>query len=122
MHKVAAYLVAIGLAPEKIFSSPLPRASQTAEIAAEHLKLSVELSSLLDKGFDAKKLFQLLNGLKLTSVMLVGHEPTFSNVIRDLTGGDIKLKKAGIACVRLKDGKTKGKLLWLMSPALRQPR
>ncbi len=30
-------------------------------------------------------------------VLLVGHEPDFSNVVRDLTGGDVDIKKGGLA-------------------------
>ena len=44
-------------------------------------------------------------------VLLVGHEPDFSNAVRDLTGGDIDLKKGGLAAI---DG---GELRVLMRPA-----
>jgi phosphohistidine phosphatase len=32
-------------------------------------------------------------------VLLVGHEPDFSNSVAELTGSRIKLRKGGIACV-----------------------
>ena len=47
-------------------------------------------------------------------LMLVGHEPDFSDVIAAVTGGDVKISKAGVALVDM-DGK-KGKLLWLFPP------
>jgi phosphohistidine phosphatase len=34
-------------------------------------------------------------------VLVVGHEPDFSQVVLDLTGGAIDLKKGGVAAVRL---------------------
>ena len=46
--------------------------------------------------------------------MLVGHEPDFSQVIKTVTGGQIKISKAGVALVELTGGK--GKLLWLFPP------
>jgi phosphohistidine phosphatase len=45
---------------------------------------------------------------------VVGHEPDFSQVVYDLTGGRIDLKKGGIAAVRL-DG-TRGELIALLRP------
>ena len=47
-------------------------------------------------------------------VLVVGHEPDFSQVVYDLTGARIDLKKGGIAGVRL-DG-TAGELIVLMRP------
>ena len=32
-------------------------------------------------------------------LLLVGHEPDFSVIIRALTGGDVKMAKAGFACI-----------------------
>jgi phosphohistidine phosphatase len=32
-------------------------------------------------------------------VLLVGHEPDFSNSLADLTGARVKLRKGGVACV-----------------------
>ena len=46
--------------------------------------------------------------------MLVGHEPDFSLVISALTGGTVKLSKAGVALIDL--DLRKGKLLWLFPP------
>jgi phosphohistidine phosphatase len=117
-HQVAAFLAKLGLKPRKIFTSPLPRALQTAEIAAEHFPAPLITSDLLAKGFNVRKLSQLLEKAKIDSVMLVGHEPDFSRVIEKLTGGDVKLKKSGVARLRLDPGKMKGQLHWLLPPQL----
>jgi phosphohistidine phosphatase len=47
-------------------------------------------------------------------VLIVGHDPDFTQVVHDLTGARIELKKAGIAAVRL-DG-TRGELIALLRP------
>jgi phosphohistidine phosphatase len=48
-------------------------------------------------------------------VLLVGHEPDFSQVVHDLTGARVDLKKGGVAAVRL-DGTHSGELLVLLRP------
>ena len=117
-HQVAAFLAKLGVKPRKIFTSPLPRASQTAEIAAEHLQAPLVISDLLAKGFNVRKLSQLLEKAKIDSVMLVGHEPDFSRVIEKLTGGDVKLRKSGVVRLRLDRDKMKGQLHWLLPPII----
>jgi phosphohistidine phosphatase len=117
-HRVAAFLADAGARPEKIITSPLPRASQTADIAAEHLRAQLETVDSLAKGFDVAALKEILSGDKIDSVMLVGHEPDFSDVIAKLTGGNVKLKKTGIARIALDRKTMTGKLRWLLTPAL----
>jgi phosphohistidine phosphatase len=117
-HEVAAFLAKLGVKPQKIITSPLPRASQTADIAAEHLRAPLKTSECLAKGFNVRKLKELLDGDKIDNVMLVGHEPDFGRVIEKLTGGDVKLKKTGVARVRLDRDKMSGQLLWLLPPAV----
>jgi phosphohistidine phosphatase len=56
-------------------------------------------------------------------VMLVGHEPDFSSLIGELTGGSrVQLKKGGLARVDLETiDHGAGTLVWLLPPlALRQ--
>ncbi|MBA3300635.1 MAG: hypothetical protein H0T15_02095 [Thermoleophilaceae bacterium] len=47
-------------------------------------------------------------------ILVVGHEPDFSRVVHDLTGGRVGMKKGGVAAVKL-DG-SKGELLVLLRP------
>jgi phosphohistidine phosphatase len=76
-------------------TSPKVRAEQTARIACQHLDVSVEIAEELRGGqFDAVEL-----AAGRGDVLLVGHEPDFSNAIADLTGGRVKLRKGGLACV-----------------------
>src|SRR3954452_21927909 len=80
-HRVATYLARLGVKPRKILTSPLPRASQTAEIVAEHLQAPIKVTRKLTKSFSLRKLEELLAG-EAESIMLVGHEPNFSLVIK----------------------------------------
>jgi len=119
-HRVASLLVAVGVKPQKILTSPLQRASQTAEIAAQHLRVAPEAVASLAKGFDVEALKEMLDDDKSDSVMLVGHEPDFSRVIEKLTGANMKLKKSGVARIALERKKMTGQLRWLLTPALCQ--
>lgn len=116
-HRVAAFLAALGIEPQKILASPLPRASQTADIAAEYIKAPIEIAKSLSQGFNVRQLEKLLDGKNLESVMLVGHEPDFSDVIESLSGGDIKLRKSGVARLSLDRKKMRARLQWLLTPA-----
>jgi phosphohistidine phosphatase len=99
-----------------IFTSPLPRASQTAEIAARHLNQKVHVDELLRPGFDAGKLKKLLKDFSGKSLMIVGHEPDFTRTIFQLTGGKAKLSKAGVALIEFDAASMKGELRWLIPP------
>jgi NDP-sugar pyrophosphorylase family protein len=47
-------------------------------------------------------------------VLVVGHEPDFSQVVHDLTGGRVDFKKGGVAVVR--EARGSGELLVLLRP------
>lgn len=112
---VAKLLARLEIAPV-IFTSPLPRASQTAEIAGKHLGQKFQVDPLLRPGFDAGKLKKLLKAFSGDSLMVVGHEPDFTRTIFQLTGAQTKLSKAGVALVQLDPGSLKGELRWLVPP------
>ncbi len=88
-------LAALGASIDVCLTSPKVRAEQTARIACEQLKLSVEIAEELRGGpFDARRLAAGRGDL-----LLVGHEPDFSNAVAELTGARVKLRKGGLACV-----------------------
>jgi len=47
-------------------------------------------------------------------VLVVGHEPDFSQVVHDLTGAQIDMKKGGVAGLRVDGGR--GELIVLLRP------
>jgi phosphohistidine phosphatase len=118
MHEVGAFLKRVKARPDLIVTSPLPRASQTAEVAAEHLKVKCREDKLLAPGFGRAELERLLKKYPEESLMIVGHEPDFSETISDLTGASLKLSKAGIALVELDRSWRHGRLLWLFPPKI----
>ena len=112
---VAKLLARLEIAPA-IVTSPLPRASQTAEIAGKYLEQKVRVDPLLRPGFDASKLRKLLKDFSGQSLMVVGHEPDFTEIIFDLTGGRTKLPKAAVALIELNPTSMQGELRWLVPP------
>ena len=116
MREIAAFLERAKARPDLIVTSPLPRASQTAEIAAKRLKVKCRKDKLLEPGFSRADLERLLKKYPEDSLMIVGHEPSFTEVISELTGATLKLSKAGVALVELNRSWRKGRLLWLVPP------
>jgi phosphohistidine phosphatase len=112
---VAKLLARLEISPA-IVTSPLPRASQTADIAGEYLRQKVRVDPLLRPGFDAGKLKKLLKDFSGKSIMIVGHEPDFTRTISQLTGANTKLSKAGVALIELDSASMKGELRWLVPP------
>jgi phosphohistidine phosphatase len=85
-------------------SSPKVRAAATARLACEALGLEPETATdLRGGGFDALAL-----AAGRGDVLLVGHEPDFSNEVARLTGAKVKLRKGGLAIL---DGSTLQALL-----------
>ena len=80
---------------ETCLASPRLRALETARLACNPLGLEPETASELRGGrFDALAL-----AAGRGSVLLVGHEPDFSNEVARLTGASLKLRKGGLAIV-----------------------
>ena len=69
----------------------------------------------MGKGFDLDVVRELLaaheDGEK---VLIVGHNPSFEQVVHDLTGARVDFKKGGIAVVRVAGAQ--GELLVLLRP------
>lgn len=110
---VAKLLARLEITPV-ILTSPLPRASQTAEIAGKHLNAKVRVEPLLRPGFDSTRLAKILKTLPGKSLMVVGHEPDFTRTIFQLTGANTKMSKAGVACIDLEIAPLQGVLRWLV--------
>ncbi len=117
---VARLLCKLEVDSAVVLSSPLPRALETAEIVAKRLGAPLQQERGLGKGLNAAKLRDILKRNKVDELMLVGHEPDFSGVIRAVTGGDVKLAKGGIARIDIEEGQDAGRLIWLLSPKLAQ--
>jgi phosphohistidine phosphatase len=87
-------------------SSPKRRAVETARLACEPLGVEVTLEPALGgEPFDAHDL-----AAGLGEVLLVGHDPSFSMTLHDLTGAQARMRKGGLAAIE------KGELLVLLRP------
>jgi phosphohistidine phosphatase len=101
-------LKALGVELDACLTSPKVRAADTARIACEEaggVEPQVE-PKLAGGPFDPVELAAGLGD----EVMLVGHEPDFSDALRSLTGARVDFKKGGLAAVR------DGELVLLMRP------
>jgi len=110
---------------DAVFSSPLARALQTAEVVVDMLRLKnrLQVVALLKPATPTEKQIAWLENLRpqLQRVLLVGHEPNFSELTsRLLTGNEqmaINFKKAGLCKVtaeRVAPGSAT--LHWLLTP------
>lgn len=112
-------LLRLGIKPTRIFSSPRIRALQTAEILSDILDVEVEIEDGLDFGFNLRVVEDLVEDVDVDGqVMFVGHEPSMSAVVGQLTGGDVAMKKGGMARVDVTffASPLAGELVWLIAP------
>ena len=94
--------MALALEFHMVFTSPKVRARDTALLACAELGVEVIEHEALASGFDAREALALVAAAGPEQrVLVVGHEPDFSAVVGDLTGGRVDMKKGGIAGVRI---------------------
>jgi phosphohistidine phosphatase len=123
VSKIAEGLARLGIDPGTIATSPLPRARRTAEILAEGLSLSgrLEDAEILRPGSAPDSMRQWLSSRKDESLMLVGHNPSLTDLLGMLLGfrdvPPFDLKKAGIAALRSEE-RGRYELQWLATPKL----
>jgi phosphohistidine phosphatase len=123
-RRVAEGLAVLGVRPERIATSPLRRAAQTASILAEVLcpGIEPELCEFLAPGASAAGLAAWLKENSAGCAMVVGHMPDVAAIASQLVSGDegvdITFKKAGVCCIEFDGdpGEGAGRLAWLMQP------
>ena len=109
-------LVSLELTFQLVFTSPKVRSLQTAGLACQAFGCEPVVHEPLRQGFDREDAAALLHAAGDDKrILVVGHEPDFSQVVHDLTGARIDLKKGGIAGVRL-DNVRHGELILLLRP------
>lgn len=121
--EIADYVDKMMKKVDLIITSPAIRAKETAEIFSKSFKSKVKImeEDLLYEGNTEEiieKLSELLKGYY--NVMIFGHNPTFDELAKKLTGDDLHLRKTGVICI---EGETfedilsgKGKLKWMVDP------
>jgi phosphohistidine phosphatase len=97
----------LGTRIDVCLSSPKLRAVQTAQLACAPLGVEVVIERRLSgEPFDVD---ELVAGHG--DVLLVGHDPSFSLTLHDLTGAQARMRKGGLAAI------AKGELVVLLRPA-----
>src|SRR3954470_4519039 len=95
-------LAALNVEFAACYTSPKLRAVETAELACAHLNIEPEHTQALGGPFSREDALELLLPHDADArVLAVGHEPAFSQVVHDLTGGRVDFKKGGVAAVRV---------------------
>lgn len=115
----AQVLLRLGITPTAIYSSPRLRAKETAEIVADVLGMDVTITDRLDFMFELEDVEALADTHNEDDELLfVGHNPSFAEVVGDLSGGDVVMKKGGLARVDVVGWGTpiEGQLIWLIAP------
>jgi phosphohistidine phosphatase len=125
MHKASRGLVALSLSFDRILTSPLERARQTAKIVGQALKADdrvEELEQLCPDQSVQDLLAALVAYAGRKEILLVGHEPllsgTVSYLLSEKTGAAIQFKKGGLCCLEV-DGlppQQSAVLRWALTP------
>jgi phosphohistidine phosphatase len=125
MQRIAKSLKAVGLRSNRIYTSPLRRARETAEITAKILSIPAveEWDELKPDGSKAALYRKLARLGKDSRLFLVGHEPYLTSIIGEIIGATsakIVLKKGGVAKVRITSftPRISGELRWLITPKI----
>ena len=80
--------------PSAVLSSPLLRARQTATPIADAAGVGVEVDHRLAPGADAEAVRAVVAG-RGDVVVVVGHEPDCSDIVRAVTGDDVRFPPGG---------------------------
>ena len=127
MKKSAAGLKALGLAPDVILTSPLPRATQTVEIIRAAVGALAELlpvEALAPSGHRDDLYEEIRKHPKAREIMLVGHQPSLGEIAGEIAFGSpactLELRKAGACAIELERlyPTPRGTLLWLLKPSI----
>ena len=120
LEKAARGLKRLGNEPDRILTSPLVRAAETAAVLAEVLAPGVrpETFAPLAPGHAPREVREALPEDEGT-VVLVGHEPDLGELASWLLTGStdgmqLPFRKAGAAAIELQAGE--GTLRWMLAP------
>jgi phosphohistidine phosphatase len=109
-------LAALDVTFQLVAASPRVRALDTARLACDVLGGEPVVHEPLSSGFEGGDALELMHAAGADKrVLAVGHNPDFEQVVYDLTGARIDLKKGGIAALRI-DGARYATLIVLLRP------
>jgi phosphohistidine phosphatase len=108
-------LAALGVTFSAVYASPKVRGYDTARLACEALGGAPVVHAPLSSGFGRSDALELIEAVGPDDrILVVGHEPDFSQTAFDLTGGRVDVKKGGVVGIRVESGA--GELLVVLRP------
>ena len=124
-ERLGVFLADHDVRPDAVITSPKLRAAQTAEIVAGHLGVDVATDDRLAGPLDLARLDAVLDDAKDPDrPMLFGHDPDFSDLVAELCGADVPMRKGALAKIEvdrpLEAGG--GTLRWLIPPDAVRPK
>jgi phosphohistidine phosphatase len=120
-ERLGAYLAERGFAPDELVSSPRLRALQTAQVVGQAIGVAVSTDDRLAGPLDLDTLAGVIEAAGGRRIVLVGHDPDFSDLAATLCGASyLQIKKGALARidVPLPLQPASGILRWLLPPDL----
>jgi phosphohistidine phosphatase len=124
-REVVAGLTWLDVALDEIFTSPLVRAKQTADLLATHIsgKPPVKTLAALAPGSSPDEVMaQLAKVAKRRRIALVGHEPDLGELAAHLLDAPrpLEFRKGGVCRMDLQGltEKRPGSLIWFLTPKM----
>jgi len=127
MRQAAAGLWALDWIPDFMWTSPLIRARQTAEILVEFLgkKIKLKILPALAPSGSRREVYREINSYdKKMDLMIVGHQPSLGEIAGEIcwnsTEDYIEFKKGGACAIELESTQDvpKGRLISLLTPSI----
>lgn len=119
MRRIANFIDEMGYTIDRILSSPYLRAYQSAEVILDELGIDdkkVETFDELSPDSDPSTFLQRIKEFNDNStIMIVGHEPFLSKFINLISGGQVEIKKGGLAVLEYDMSQSKGELKLLLN-------
>lgn len=118
--RLGGLLAAADVHPDVLLSSARLRAVQTAEVISAALGCPVQLDARLAEGLSLDNLRLIIEeAVGAGQLMLVGHDPDFSDLVSELIGAPIAVRKGALVRVEVDAANLApgaGTLRWLFPP------
>jgi phosphohistidine phosphatase len=118
-EQLAAFLKQAEFRPDALVSSPKVRARHTAEIVGASIGAEVTLDDRVAEGFDMTALRDLVKEIDARRIVVVGHDPDFSELLAELIGArEMPMPKGALARIDYDGAPSPGNavLRWLIPP------